>query len=137
MAAAIKAGYSEVFRRNEYADKLDKSKFRDLIVEMTGLERDSSTVQAIAGTFNALSAFANFDALRSGDGNAAEHAGVGNESVDVPENSSPSLTLPNAYKGASGVGLNLAYTINLNLPEMTNVEVFNAIFRSLKENMLK
>jgi hypothetical protein len=28
-------------------------------------------------------------------------------------------------------------TINLNLPETSDVEVFNAIFRSLKENLLK
>ena len=34
-------------------------------------------------------------------------------------------------------GLNLSYTINLNLPETSDVEVFNAIFRSLKENLLK
>ena len=32
---------------------------------------------------------------------------------------------------------NLSYTINLNLPETTDVEVFNAIFRSLKEHLLK
>jgi hypothetical protein len=32
---------------------------------------------------------------------------------------------------------NFSYTINLNLPETTDVEVFNAIFRSLKEHLLK
>jgi hypothetical protein len=32
--------------------------------------------------------------------------------------------------------LKLSYTINLNLPESTNPDVFNAIFRSLKENLL-
>jgi hypothetical protein len=34
-------------------------------------------------------------------------------------------------------GLNLSYTINLNLPETSDVEVFNAIFRSLKDNLLR
>jgi hypothetical protein len=33
-------------------------------------------------------------------------------------------------------GLNVAYTINLNLPETTNPDVFNAIFRALKDNLL-
>jgi hypothetical protein len=37
----------------------------------------------------------------------------------------------------NGSGLNLSYTINLNLPETSDVEVFNAIFRSLKENLLR
>jgi hypothetical protein len=37
----------------------------------------------------------------------------------------------------NGGGFNLSYTINLNLPETADVEVFNAIFRSLKENLLR
>lgn len=35
-----------------------------------------------------------------------------------------------------GIGLNLSYTINLNLPATTDQAVFNAIFRSLKEHLL-
>ena len=38
---------------------------------------------------------------------------------------------------ASGLGLNLSYTINLNLPATSDIAVFNAIFKSLKENLLK
>ncbi len=34
------------------------------------------------------------------------------------------------------VRLNLGYTINLNLPETTDIEVFNAIFKSLRANLL-
>jgi hypothetical protein len=37
----------------------------------------------------------------------------------------------------SATGFNLSYTINLNLPETADVEVFNAIFKSLKEHLLK
>jgi hypothetical protein len=32
--------------------------------------------------------------------------------------------------------LGLSYTVNLNLSETTDVEVFNAIFKALKENLL-
>jgi hypothetical protein len=35
------------------------------------------------------------------------------------------------------VGLNLSYTINLNLPPTSDIAVFNAIFKSLKENLLR
>lgn len=35
------------------------------------------------------------------------------------------------------LGLNLAYTINFNLPATAAIAVFNAIFKSLKENLLK
>ena len=34
-------------------------------------------------------------------------------------------------------GLGLSYTINLNLPTTSDITVFDAIFKSLKENLLK
>jgi len=38
-----------------------------------------------------------------------------------------------AFKGKIG----LSYTINLNLPATTDIDVFNAIFKSLRENLLR
>ena len=35
------------------------------------------------------------------------------------------------------VELKVGYTINLNLPETNDPEVFNAIFKALRENLLK
>jgi hypothetical protein len=39
--------------------------------------------------------------------------------------------------GAPVAKLGITYTINLNLPATTDVEVFNAIFKALKENLLR
>jgi hypothetical protein len=33
--------------------------------------------------------------------------------------------------------IGLSYTINLNLPATTEIEVFDAIFKSLRENLLR
>lgn len=33
-------------------------------------------------------------------------------------------------------GINLSYTINLNLPATKDIDVFNAIFKSLKQHIL-
>ena len=49
----------------------------------------------------------------------------------------PGEIYQDAREAAANAGLNLSYTINLNLPETSDVEVFNAIFRSLKDNLLK
>ena len=38
---------------------------------------------------------------------------------------------------ADDVKLNLAYTINLVLPKSDDIAVFNAIFKSLREHLLK
>jgi hypothetical protein len=35
------------------------------------------------------------------------------------------------------MGLSLSYTINLNLPATSDAAVFNAIFKSLKEHLLR
>ena len=35
------------------------------------------------------------------------------------------------------LGVNIGYAINLNLPETTNVAVYDAIFRSLKEHLFR
>lgn len=47
----------------------------------------------------------------------------------------PAALPPNA--NVQSVGLRLRYTINLNLPATTDVAVFNAIFKSLKEHLLE
>lgn len=131
MAAGLRIGYPEIFKRNEYAYKLDKSKLTDIIVEMTGLERNNGVVRNIVGTFSTLNGYADFDAAPSADATTDKKAD------DLP--AAPNLSLPPSSNGGSAqrVGMNLSYTINLNLPETTNVEVFNSIFRALKENMLQ
>jgi hypothetical protein len=46
MAAGVRAAYKEVYDRNEYAHDLPKEKFKNLIVEMTGMEAGDPTVNA-------------------------------------------------------------------------------------------
>jgi hypothetical protein len=128
MAQALRTAFKEIYDRNEYAHDLPREKFKNLVVEITGLEPDNQIVSAIVGTFQNLKPYANFD----------QPAPTGNGKVTVLEKSEPTATPatpPPAAQNSSG--LNLSYTINLNLPETTDVEVFNAIFRSLKDNLLK
>ena len=53
---------------------------------------------------------------------------------NINENSQENIFKTNQFQ-KTDIGLN--YTINLNLPATNDVEVFNAIFKSLKENLLK
>jgi hypothetical protein len=133
MAQAIRQGYKEVFERSEYAHDLEKSKFKNLIIEMTGLEPGDTMVNAIAGTFFALKSYAKFD---SQDQDTAPQDEKKKKNVVLLENNGDDTPPPLPPRQAAN-GLNLSYTINLNLPETSDVEVFNAIFRSLKENLLK
>jgi hypothetical protein len=133
MLEALKAGYPELYARNEYAHLLSKDKLRDLVVEVTGLERDNQLVAYIVSTFQAMKAA----------GNVSENTRIG---VIPPTNgaeSAPPLTTTPFERPDFGtprhgqeIGMNLSYTINLNLPPSTDPEVFNAIFKALKEHLL-
>lgn len=126
MAAAIRKGFSQLYERNEYAHDLDKKKLEGLIVELTGLEQGHATVRAIVGTFEALKALADF---RKPEPKPEDESKEGLE--NKKENAPP------PEDSEEGVRLNLAYTINLVLPKTDDVAVFNAIFKSLRENLLK
>lgn len=129
MAEAIRKGYSPLYSVSEYAHNLDSKKLKDAVIQVTGHERDSGTVTAIVGTFNALKAFANFDVTEQND-KAEEEV-----SSPVPIKDTPNRP-PVPQISESVRGMNLSYTINLNLPETKDPEVFDAIFTSLKSKLL-
>lgn len=65
MATAIRTGYAPLFKRNEYAYKLDRKKLEGLVKEITGAESGSSTVTATVSSFEALKALADFESKPS------------------------------------------------------------------------
>ena len=126
----LKYGYAELFKRNEYAHELSDSKLKGLIIEVTGLSDDSSAVKYIASCFKNIKAFASFE-------HQEEPVSVITPDV-IGDSQTPtqvSVQIPPSV-GAQGLGINLGYTINLNLPATSDIAVFNAIFKSLKENLL-
>lgn len=130
MAEAMKKGYADLYTRNEYTHSLSKSDLEGLIMEMTGSEKGNKTVQAVVGTFEVLKSYANFNVSTSD----IVHEKNDQESVaeEIP------VSVINQASGSNDeIGLNLSYTINLVLPKTDDVAVFNAIFKSLRENLLK
>jgi hypothetical protein len=118
----LKKAFAEIFRRNEFAHRADADKVRDIIVEITGLNKSDQVVRAIAGTFQTVRSYVD---LKSAD----------DEIVSVSSEPSEQATIGSS-PFASGREISLSYQIHVVLPETTNVQVFNAIFRSLKENLL-
>ena len=132
MAQAIKAAYAEIFANNEYAQKLETKKLKEIVIQITGASSDSSTASAIVGTFQALKALADFE--------ARPNQATQELPLEVKEQAvSTRLNIPE-YPAAAEENnrkLSLSYTINLNLPETKDPEVFSAIFKSIKEHLLK
>lgn len=131
MAAAVKHGYKTLYEMNEYVHDANDKDLKGLVVQATGAESDSRVVQAIVASFKALIALAKFDEELGEDQSQDRDTGSDADTGDDDEKS-----------GASGRrerngGFNLAYTINLNLPASTDIAVFDAIFKSLKQHLLK
>jgi hypothetical protein len=124
MAAAIKKGYSVLFERNEFADKLSKDKLEGLLIQITGLEKGNGTLKAIAGSFEALKNYADFEATQPEVIKPTESTTT-DEGVDTDQGE------PHPFR------MNLGYTINLNLPKTDDISVYNAIFKAIKENLLR
>lgn len=125
-AEALKKGYSSLYEINEYVHDATDKDLKGVVVQATGLEADSGAVKSIVGSFKALKAFATF----------VEDDSVGEE--PDPEKPDPEhVDAIRPSKPQHKVPLGLSYTINLNLPATSDISVFDAIFRSIKEHLLK
>jgi hypothetical protein len=129
---AFREIYVRLYEMNEYIHDANDDEVLGLIVQCTGGEENSRVTQQTLSTFNMLRKIADFD----------------NDEIEQtfePEIPSPDISAqlppvqfnqPAQQPSNSGKSINLAYTINLNLPATKDVEVFNAIFKSLKEHLL-
>lgn len=123
---ALKNGFTEIFKRNQYAHRLDEKGLLDVIVAVTGLPRTDKVVRAVLNTFQVFQGYA---------------AGAKEETVPENQEERANENGPREAEASDPSGLprtlGLAYNINVVLPETTNVEVYNAIFRSIKANLLQ
>jgi hypothetical protein len=126
IAAAMKLGYREMFDRNEYAGSLNKDELKGLVVEITGLDAKDQIVALICRTFEMLKSFADFDQK------LPTH-----KADEVSEPTAPGASSGGAMGANEELDVRLSYSINLVLPKTDDPAVFNAIFKALKEHLLR
>lgn len=133
LGKGFRKAYARLYEMNEYVHDTDDASLLGLIVECTGGEKDSAPTKYTLTTINMLRKHADFEETDDEEPSL----------VDEPENSSKEINKisvsnpnnPSSNPNASR-GINLSYTINLNLPATKDIEVFNAIFKSLKQHLL-
>lgn len=126
LAESMKHAYAPLFERNEYAYSLSDDDLKGLIVEETGNAHDSNPVKMAFACFKALNSLADFEAAVS----------PVQASVDEAMPTAIEDTKLREERFLQGPRLNIGYNIHLNLPATDDIAVFNAIFKSLKENLL-
>jgi hypothetical protein len=129
MADAIREAYKSLFQANEYAWKLSKEALCSKVKSLTGAADDDANIASVAGTFLALCKLAQWE----GGGSRKKPVKQDEEEKYVADKD----TGEKFQEKSVGLSLGLSYTINLNLPATTEIEVFNAIFKSLRENLLR
>ncbi|WP_150912109.1 DUF5343 domain-containing protein [Marinobacter halotolerans] len=130
LARGLMQAYKPLYDRNERFYELTKAKFHELVCAETGLDHDNVTAKRITNTFLEAKKLADFTAV---DG--AEDDSDYEEATESDEQNSPEEP-PQAVAQHHVGKLGLAYNINLILPNTDDPKVFNAIFKSLKENLL-
>lgn len=130
MANALKHGYSEVYVRNEYCHELERKPFTKLISEITGSPHDNSTVKAIVSSFFNAKDFADFD-TKAETTKEKEKISSKVKVASTPTHVESEITEP-----SKRLKLGLNYTINLVLPKTDDPVIYDAIFKSLKDNLL-
>jgi hypothetical protein len=127
MAERLREAYKPLFTANEYAWKLTKPELQAKLTSLSGAADDDATIPAVTSTFLELSKLAKWEGWIP-ERREPETAGANRTGVGAPP-SGTGKELPNGFA--------LSYTINLNLPATTEIEVFNAIFKSLRDNLLR
>lgn len=132
-AKALQIGYAPLYVRNEYMHQLSDDKLRGLIVEETGQGEELSVAGLVIASIKAVKKFADWSGdIVSDSGDATK--------VTLAKLLEHNSQIPDSQQGnerSGGLGLNLSYTINLILPASSDIAVFNAIFKSIKDNLLR
>lgn len=124
MAQQVKKAYKEIFATNEYAQKLKRDEVISKLNTVLGTPSDDKYTPKVASTFLALCSLANFATVETA------------EPIPTATSMEPAKSESMKSKEQALGRLGISYTINLNLPATNDIEVFNAIFKALKENLL-
>lgn len=118
---ALRKGFPDIYRQTDFAENAKEEKVADIVLALTGRSRNDPTIRAILETFKVIKGFMN-------SAQQEEEPAT----VRAPE---PPRDV-NSNLATERTPYNLSYNINIVLPETKEVEVFDAIFRKLKEHLL-
>ncbi len=134
MSQAFAIAYSDLYARNEYWYKLQNNDLKNFLVEVLEVEPKNAALATLIRTIETLKPYASFDDFILDE---TEGSNSKDESAETKTEKNEQSDRSEKRRHSDIEGINLSYTINLNLPETSDIKVFDAIFKSLKDNLLK
>jgi hypothetical protein len=126
MAAGLREGWADVFLSDERAYQKTATQLRSMFQSLTG--KSEPVAEKMASTFRALCSLADFSARSF---SAAVLAPAVTED-EPPVDSLPDVTWPSPAQRT----LALHSDVHIHLPPTSDVAVYTAIFRALREELL-
>jgi hypothetical protein len=125
MAEGLRDAYVDVFAIDQQAHQRSSTELKDIFARLSG--KGDSVNEKMAMTFKTLAEMADFKAATATAGSDGE--------VASDERRDEAATQAQERESGSGV-LSLRHDIHIHLPPSTNVAVYDAIFRSMRDNLL-
>jgi hypothetical protein len=125
MAEGIREAYADVFGIDEKAYDLPSDKVRGIFARLS--DKSELVTERMAMTFRALSDHADFTSQ-----NIEAVADTDTDTNQIPRSDDPEAT--DVIRSATG--LSLRHDIHIHLPPSDDIKVYDAIFRSLREQLL-
>lgn len=126
MAQALKTSYPDLYLANTKAHDLPIDKLKGIIATKT--TKGDAVVKLIASTFKALAKAADFS-----EGPAEEETPATERANGHDNGHAIDLPIPKRTSAQEGPAFH--YNIQIHLPTTTDLTVYNAIFKSLRENL--
>lgn len=128
LAEGIRDAYADLFQVNNSAQSLSRNEVKNKFKTLSQGQYSDSVLTKMAGTFTALCSLADFSAASKPqpDRPLEPEDAPGNSDGSANESDSPPLRLGG-----------LVYNIQLHLPESRDPAVYAALFKSLKEHLLR
>jgi hypothetical protein len=125
LAERLRALYSDLFAIDSNAQSASEAEVKGAISRVTG--KDDETVKRYYSTFKTLAGLAKFDAK---PGRATPRVEDPTSTAEKPAAKKDALETSHSKKPTE-----YHYNIQIHLPVTTDITVYNAIFKSLKENL--
>jgi hypothetical protein len=134
LAQGIRDAYEDLFTVNKKANDMSATAVKGKLKTLLQGSKKDAVLTKMASTFTALCKLADFEAKPH---TAQESAATPVETSKTPKKQGdrPAASLPRA-PAASDKSVSLGYSINIELPSTRDQQVYDAIFRSLREHLL-
>ena len=126
LAEAIREHYHDLFALDENANKAKREDICGMVSRVTGQEK--RYVALIASTFSALCQLADFESVPPEP--EPPILEIATESGETPSG------LPDEPPSRKGHTIAFRHNVEIHLPATTNIAVYNAIFKSLRDHLL-